>query len=98
MEMHRMEAGLFCIPLAIGYDPRKFSSEDVLEEAEWDMRFAQIIENAIELALEEHVEFVRVFPNLIAAHQIGELQREILEALCPEAESAEGGVEGTTEN
>ena len=89
METKRLEVALFCVPVAIAYDPLKTFGRDILKGLEWDVRFSQIVENAIELGLSDQVELVRVSSTLLPANEIGGLQQEILETLCPEAVSAE---------
>jgi hypothetical protein len=56
---------------------------------EWDVRFSQIVESAIELGLSDQVEVARVSSTLLPANEIGQLGQEILETLCPEAVSVE---------
>lgn len=50
-----------------------------------DVRFSEIVENAIELGLSDSVEFVGVSPTLVPANEVGQREREISETLCPEA-------------
>ena len=85
-----VRAGVYCIPMIIGYDPEKYPSESVLKGLKIDHHLWEIIRNVIELSVEDRVEFVNVYPTISLASEVSSKQSEIIKTFYPDAEIETG--------